>query len=148
MQSVQVAVLHYLAEHDATGGRRSAQDGQQHRRRLVVNADVNHVRHLASPTSQGSTNSGSSCFMNNCKFLLCLFCVNVCLLLNTFNILVLSYKSIPLFRLYFIVSLRANQRLYYRVRSPWWIYRQSIKQPGGFEALKCGPIKHNLGDRC
>ena len=39
-------------------------------------------------------------------------CVNKSLMLNTFNTIVFSYKSIPSFSFYFIVGLRTNQRLY------------------------------------
>ena len=41
--------------------------------------------------------------------------MNISLILNTFNSIVLSYKSTiyyPYFSFYFIVGLRANQRLF------------------------------------
>ena len=69
--------------------------------------------------------------------------------LNTFHRISLSCKSISLFKFYFIVCPRTNQRLYPNigVRPPCRLHRQPINFPGGVDGLKRAATYRSLVNR-
>ena len=74
--------------------------------------------------------------------------MDICLILDNFNGIVLSYKSILLLQFYFIFGPESQSVSlpYYGVRPPWWQHWRSINTPSGCEGLKSAATSQSLGN--